>query len=133
MHLIVCLDENGGMTFNNRRQSKDKMLIEDVMKLTENHRLFVSEYSSKLFEGENVIVDNDLLKNAKEDDFCFVEKEDVFEAIDKINDVVIYNWNRAYPSDKKFPKTAVLNKKTLVETTDFTGTSHEKITREIYK
>lgn len=133
MHLIVCLDENGGMTFNNRRQSKDKKIIEDVMKLTENHRLFVSEYSSKLFEGENVIVDNDLLKNAKEDDFCFVEKEDVFEAIDKINDVVIYNWNRSYPSDKKFPKTAVLNGKTLVETTDFTGTSHEKITREIYK
>ncbi len=133
MHLIVCLDENGGMTFNNRRQSKDKMLIEDVMTLTQNHRLFVSEYTYKLFENKDVIVDNDLLKNAKEDDFCFVEKEDVFEAIDKINDVVIYNWNRSYPSDKKFPKTAVLNKKTLVETTDFTGTSHEKITREIYK
>ena len=133
MHLIVCLDENGGMTFNNRRQSKDKKIIEDVMKLTENHRLFVSEYTYKLFEGENVVVDNDLLKNAKEDDFCFVEKEDVFEAIDKIKDVVIYNFNRSYPSDKKFPKTAVLNGKTLVETTDFTGTSHEKITREIYK
>lgn len=133
MNVIVCLDEKNGMSFNHRRQSKDRILIEDVIKLTLDHRLFVSEYSAALFEGNDVIVDNDLLSNADTDDFCFVENADVLTAVDKIEKVIIYYWNRLYPSDKKFPKTTVLNGKTLVSTTDFVGSSHDKITREIYQ
>ena len=31
MKIIVCVDDNFGMLFNNRRQSKDQMLLEDMM------------------------------------------------------------------------------------------------------
>ena len=32
MKLIVCLDDNNGMMFNKRRQSRDRVLIENVFK-----------------------------------------------------------------------------------------------------
>ena len=32
MKVIVCVDDNNGMMFNNRRQSRDRILIEDVVK-----------------------------------------------------------------------------------------------------
>ena len=31
MKIIVCLDDYGGMLFNHRRQSRDRVLIADVM------------------------------------------------------------------------------------------------------
>ncbi len=132
MNIIVCLDDSLGVSFNCRRQSRDSALISRVLELTKENRLFVSEYSAPLFEKNNVIVDNNFFSNAQNGDYCFVETADVFEVIDKIEKVIIYRWNRKYPSDKKFPLTAVLNNKTLKETTDFVGTSHDKITEEIY-
>ena len=31
MTIIVCLDDKNGLSFNNRRQSRDKILIEDII------------------------------------------------------------------------------------------------------
>ena len=31
MNLIVCLDDSGGMRFNKRRQSRDSLLIKDLI------------------------------------------------------------------------------------------------------
>ncbi len=133
MNIIVCVDDSLGMSFNNRRQSKDSALVRNIMKITEDNRLFVSEYSASLFKNEDVIVDNNLLENAQVGDYCFVEKSDILQALDKIEKVIIYRWNRAYPSDKKFPLAAATNGKTLVYSCDFAGTSHDKITMEIYQ
>ena len=33
MKLIVCLDDKNGMMFNKRRQSRDRVLIENVLEL----------------------------------------------------------------------------------------------------
>ena len=51
MKVIVCLDERRGMMFNNRRQSRDSVLIEDVVKDLCGEKLFISPYSEKLFEN----------------------------------------------------------------------------------
>ncbi len=32
MIIAVCTDDNNGMLFNNRRQSRDMLLIEDLIK-----------------------------------------------------------------------------------------------------
>ena len=31
MQIIVCVDDRGGMLFNKRRQSRDRVLIADVL------------------------------------------------------------------------------------------------------
>ena len=45
MRVIVCLDDKGGMTFNNRRQSRDRVLIADVVKMADGSKIFISQYS----------------------------------------------------------------------------------------
>ena len=32
MKIIACLDDNNGLLFNNRRQSRDRVVIEDILK-----------------------------------------------------------------------------------------------------
>ena len=51
MVLIVCLDLNNGMYFNNRRQSRDREVIKDIAFITKNNNLIMTEYSHKLFEN----------------------------------------------------------------------------------
>ena len=46
-------------------------------------------------------------------------------------EVVLYHWNRTYPSDRRFP--LPLAGWTLARREEFSGSSHEKITKEVYR
>ena len=131
MNLIICLDNNGGYSFAGRRQSQDKIQAEKMLELVADGKLFVNEYTAKLFKElpQNLIVCTDPISQAKEDDYCFIENISLQNIV--ANKIIIYRWNRAYPSDKKFPQ-ELLNGKKLVSTCDFMGNSHEKITQEVY-
>ena len=50
-----------------------------------------------------------------------------------IGTLVIYRWNELYPSDVKFDLDVVAAGFKLVESYDFKGSSHDRITKEIYK
>lgn len=87
MKVIVCVDDGNGMLFNKRRQSQDRVLRDDVQKMTSGQKLWMNAYSARQFQegsqtGENVtgvsetaalIVAEDFLRQAGENDFCFVE------------------------------------------------------------
>ena len=75
MTLVLCLDDNLGMMFNHRRQSRDRVLIADLLETVGDRRLFVSPYSKALFpEGAaNITVAEDPGAAAGEDDFAFVD------------------------------------------------------------
>ena len=51
MIAIVCFDENNGMFFNERRQSKDRYVIRDIVHMVENNTLYINEYSKELFKN----------------------------------------------------------------------------------
>lgn len=129
MIVAICIDDNGGLLFNSRRQSRDRILIDDFMKSADGNKIFIRSFSEKLFEGMNVIVDDSCLENAEENDFCFIEDESLLPYSSEINTLIIYKWNRKYPADFVFemPEGFVLK-----ESSDFKGSSHEKITKEIY-
>ena len=132
MRLIVCLDDRGGMTFGGRRQSQDRVLRARVMEMTRGQRLFMSEYSGGQFaDCEDVIADNDYRSRARAGDTCFVEDGAV--SLDGVTELVIYRWNRHYPSDKKFQYVPEDCGFVKVGSADFAGSSHEKITEDIYK
>ena len=63
----------------------------------------------------------------------FAEDVPSDELLEKTSKVVIYRWNRHYPSDLRWEPD--LNALGFVrkETADFPGTSHENITREVYE
>jgi hypothetical protein len=131
--LIVCLDDAGGMMFNCRRQSRDRVLIADVISHVGDSVLWVSPYSAPLF-GEDcptLRVSPNPFENAKKDDFCFVENTPLPPCLDGVDELIIYRWNRLYPSDVRFAcNTSAFS---LVESLDFAGSSHDKITKEILK
>ncbi len=133
MVLIICVDDNNGMMFNNRRQSQDRELRKRIGEVSKGHRLFMNNYSFKQFEDyeyDNIIVDENFLDNAKNGDYCFVENTDIINYNSNIEKLIIYKWNRKYPSDVKFSLS--LKKWNLESSLDFKGYSHEKITEEVW-
>lgn len=131
MILIVCMDDQNGMAFNHRRQSQDRVLIERIEGLTADNNLRMAPYSQKLFSSSNILADDDYLSKAGIDDYCFVEREDVKPHKDKTQKVIVFRWNRHYPSDLKFG--IDLSNWHLVSTEEFPGSSHLKIAMEVYE
>lgn len=134
MNIIVCVDDAGGMLFNGRRQSKDRVLRAQAQQLAGGKPLWMNSYSAKQFaeDGGSVVEDEAFLENAPEDAWCFVENVDVTPFADKIQKLAIYRWNRQYPSDVKFPLDLLEDRWKCVSTREFAGSSHDKITEEVY-
>ena len=135
MIAVVCLDERLGMTFNGRRQSRDRVLCENVINdvAKKGGRLLMAEYSKMLFEGAKIplICRDDFLDIAEEGDTCFVENRALISYADRINMLVVYRWNRHYPSDMTLDLD-IEKCFGLISTEELVGSSHEKITKEIY-
>ncbi len=127
MTVFLCLDDNNGMMFNKRRQSRDAAVINRIMELVGDKVLHINSYSSCLFEDrQNIIIDDDLSTA----EFCFVENISLADIINITDKLVIYRWNRVYPADMKLDiKLSDWNKISII---DFVGNSHEKITEEVY-
>ena len=131
MKIILCIDERNGLMFGGRRQSQDSVLRERVLANFSFPKLWMSEYSARQFtEKTGFIVDNDYVTKAEKDDYCFVE--DCGFNLDLCNEVVIYKWNRHYPSDVTFDVDLKAAGFKRTSKADFVGSSHKKITEEIY-
>ena len=134
MKVFVCTDKNGGLMFNNRRQSRDRVVIDDIMKQIDSQKLYIHSYSKPLFpDCENIVISDVPMDEAQDTDYCFVENLALAPYQDKISDVIIYNWNRKYPSDFSLDIILEPGEWKLEEESEFCGSSHEKITRKVYK
>lgn len=134
MTVFVCLDDNNGMLFNRRRQSRDKAVIEDMLSLAGDEKIWVNLYSSKLFEGaaDRIAIEEDFSGGLPEGSFCFLENVPVKPCEDRVEAVIAYCWNRVYPADT-WLDIDLENNWEVVESKDFGGNSHEGITRKIYR
>lgn len=130
MIAAVCIDDRNGLLFNHRRLSRDRAQQEDLLALCGEKPLWLAPYSAPLFDWapERVRVEEDFLEQAAPGDICFVE--DRQPPAEKLEGLILYRWNRAYPSDVRLELD--LSRFTLTERTEFPGVSHETITREQY-
>ena len=133
MTVMLCIDERGGMLFMNRRLSRDRILMKDIEKEVGEGILYISEFSEDLFPDSSISVMSvpEPLLSAGKEDFVFIENEVLVNCIDIIDRLIIYNWNRSYPYDFELD----INPRaffTLKESYDFKGSSHDKITKEIF-
>lgn len=135
MKLILCVDKKGGLAFNKRRQSRDRLMIENLAELIGDGVIYMEPYSEELFTevSLNVICSSLPLESAEHGDFVFVERFSPAPYTDKTEEIIVYNWNRSYPSDIKMGFEPAEAGFKLAESMEFVGNSHEKITREIYK
>lgn len=131
MRVITCADPNGGLFFNQRRQSRDRLLIEDVLSFCKGNMLYISEYSKILFpDTAPVIVTENPLGTAKSGDFCFIEGLLLAPAEAGIEELIVYRWDKVYPADVFLDLD--LTQWHLQTTHELVGSSHDKITREVY-
>ena len=128
MTLYICLDDRNGLQFNRRRQSRDSAVLEDIRsQLTGN--LLIDPFSEKLIRESEIPC---VLPPETAEDF-FAEAIPSEELLARTKKLVIYRWNRHYPADIRWEPDLTAMGFTLLETTDFPGTSHETITREVYE
>ena len=134
MRVIVCVDDNGCMLFNHRRQSRDRVLCERVLQMADERdcSVYMNTYSAKIFpEDKRIAVSENYLEEAGVQDLCFVEKEPLATYFDKIDECIVFKWNRVYPADQHLD--IDISKMTKVQEEEFVGFSHEKITMEVYE
>ena len=121
------------MLFNHRRLSRDRRVCEKILDYSNEKELWMNAYSRKLFTDltdiNSIQVGEEFLD--KSQSICFVENQDITPYLPKIDTLVLFQWNRDYPADFFF--TVDLSQWNLISTEDFEGTSHEKITMEVYK
>ena len=131
MTLILCLDDRGGMSFNRRRQSRDAAILEDI-RASLTGPLLVTAYSVPLLE-EAKIPWALMADPLPEEGQCFPEIGPVpQELLDRASALVIYRWNRLYPSDVLWDTDPASLGFVRTQTLEFAGRSHERITKEVY-
>ena len=131
MRIALCIDDYGGMTFNNRRQSRDRVLLADLLAEADG-RLRIHPFSEKLFAGTPAVVDEAFLATAGEADTCFVESCHLAPHLSRVRELILYRWNEPYPYDFALDIDPARAGFRLAETVDFAGYSHKKITKERY-
>lgn len=130
MHIIICLDDRNGLSFNKRRVSSDRAVCQRILQNTKG-QLWMNNASAKLFPDYPVCADDDFLSYADDTDSCFVEDLACLQYLSQIRSITVYRWNRHYPSDVQFPAD-LLDQWTLTSAYEFPGNSHEMITEERY-
>ncbi len=135
MIVIACLDDNGGMMFNRRRQSQDRVLREHIVEMTGDASLWMNHYSAGQFDDLNIPhlnIDDAFLQEAVDGDFCFVENSPLASFERWIEKMVLFRWNRTYPADQFFDIDLSRGAWKLSESIEFAGHSHGRITMEVY-
>ncbi len=131
--VVLCIDDRGGMAFNNRRQSRDRLVIRNLVDSTTGY-IYIEEYSEPLFtEYKNrTVTSPSPLEVCPDGGTCFIERESPKPYLDIAETVILYRWNKKYPFDLLFDMSSLKSFK-LIEQYEFEGSSHEIITKEVYK
>ena len=135
MIVIACLDNDGGMMFNHRRQSQDRYLRDRIVEITGDSALWMNHYSAGQFDAGSIPhlnIDDAFLREAVDGDYCFVEDAPLAAFEKWIEKLIIFRWNRTYPADQHFDLLLTPDKWRKVETKEFAGHSHDLITMEVY-
>ena len=133
MKFIFCIDKKNGMMFFGKRQSQDRVLREYILaKIPSSAKLWMSEYSKEQFnDDEKIVVDNQYLQNANDEDYCFVE--DLDYDVSKTDEIILCHWNRQYQADVFFKLDLKKERFQRISKENIKGSSHDKITIEVYK
>ena len=132
--VAITVDDKMGLAFNKRRQSRDKNLIADLCTKTDG-KIYVSGYSAPLFEEhmDRIELVENPLAECPDGACCFVEMTELKAYIPDISRLIIYHWNRHYPSDKKLDIDPTSCGFKMTAKYEFVGNSHDKITKGIYE
>lgn len=134
MTILLCADKKNGMAFHQRRQSMDRVVRADILSMVDGKPIWMTSYSARQFiEPEAVLqVSPDPLSEAGKGAFCFMEFPPIAPYLMRIQELILYRWDRIYPADQWLDLELSTDFR-LVSSFDFSGHSHKKITKEVYQ
>lgn len=131
MILISCAENALGLRFNRRRCSRDRAVCGRILERAGNE-LWLAESGAGLFrefpEAALHIVSDP--SQVPEGGYCFWETPAPEAEPERI---LLYFWNRDYPSDEKFAFPGGEECWRMTEETDFEGFSHPQVTERLYE
>jgi hypothetical protein len=132
--VAITVDDKMGLAFNKRRQSRDRGLIADLCAKTDE-KIYVSAYSAPLFDEyrDRIVTVENPITECPDGGMCFVEMTELATHIGDVSRLIIYHWNRHYPSDKKLDIEPSKCGFKMTAKYEFVGSSHDKITKGIYE
>ena len=122
--------------FNHRRQSQDGVLRAYIAELVGDATLWMNHYSAQQFDAESIRhlnVDESFLREAVEGDYCFIEDAALLPYERWVEKIIIFRWNRTYPADQYFDIDLSEGRWRQMESIEFAGHSHGRITMEVYE
>lgn len=129
MKVIACIDNNNGIAFNNRRLSSDSTVIGRIAYIIGNDRLLAKDISLRILADANLDIHDVDNAEIRDNDWVFIDTEQysfIKEDCSNIDTLVLFLWNRDYPSDTKL--TLDLSKMNQYSQLEYKGNSHDKIT-----
>ena len=135
MFIIATVDESYGMMFNNRRISRDRVILEKLNELLDGKKIWANSFTAEEYADSKIVfhIDDDFVDKAGEGEYVFIENIQIGKYREKIEGVILFYWNRRYPSDFKLDYIPRENGMVCVSKLDFAGYSHDKITMEVWK
>lgn len=136
MICIAAVDDKNGLSFCGRRQSKDRLLRERLLALCGAAPLWMNAYTAGQFSPEEagrLRIAEDFLEQAGQGEYCFLENLPAAPHLQKIEKIILCRWNRRYPADFYFDIALSAPEWKWERTEEFPGSSHEKITMEVYR
>ena len=134
MIVITFLDDRQGMLFHNRRLSRDRAASSRIKEICAGKKLWMNAYSARLYgtlDGVDIALEEAFLLRAGEGEFCLVETEMLKPVEERIEEIIVFWWNRVYPADICLDLD--LSRWDQVSCREFKGNSHESITEIIYR
>lgn len=135
MIVIAAVDDNNGMMFNKRRQSKDSVLRKRILSIAGGGKLWMNDYTYRQFldcDAAGICVNENFYDKAGLGEYCLIENVSAASRAEGIEKIILFRWNRKYPSDFYFDIDLNGCGWKLSETREFAGSSHESITEEVY-
>lgn len=132
MIAVLCIDDNLGLRFNRRRQSRDRAAAADLLRSAGGHTVWTAPGSAILFPEGTVTACEEFLERAGEGDWCFVEDRPLVPFLPEIEALVLYRWNRVYPADTYLDVIPWEAGWRCIGREEFPGRSHKLITKEVY-
>lgn len=132
MKLFICVDKAGGISFNGRRQSRDALVLKDILKRAKGKTVYAGPASGKLlFDAEGFCVTDEPYIRAGKDGAVFMEIEP--PELDGVTELIVYRWDKLYPSDVKLDTDEIKKRFSKFAVNEIKGNSHDTIKVEVYK
>ena len=104
MTVIICVDNNGGILCNGKRQSKDRIFRKYLLDIVEkkNSRIAMLPYTYSQFKEDEGKELTDVKEEFSfDEDYIFLERA-IPILWEKVNNLILCCWNRDYPADEYF-------------------------------